>query len=56
MAFVGKSKKTQQQFETPEEMYLRGALPRTADAVSSLWIHQGDVLRAYAEKHQATPF
>ena len=54
MAFVGKSKKTQQRFETPEEMYLRGALPRTADAVSSLWIHQGDVLRAYAEKHQST--
>jgi DEAD/DEAH box helicase len=55
MAFVGKSKKVQQQFETPEEMYLRGALPRTGDAVSSLWIHQGDVLRAYAEKHQNTP-
>jgi len=55
MAFVGKSKKIQQQFPSPEEMYLRGALPRTADAVSSLWIHQGDVLRAYADKHQATP-
>jgi len=54
MAFVGKSKRAQQQFETPEEMYLRGALPRTGDAVSSLWIHQGDVLRAYAEKHQDT--
>lgn len=33
-------------------MSLRGALPRTTDAVSSLWIHQGDVLRAYAERHQ----
>lgn len=54
MAFVGKSKRAQQQFETPEEMYLRGALPRTGDAVSSLWIHQGDVLRAYAEKHHDT--
>lgn len=54
MAFVGRSKKVQQQFETPEEMYLRGGLPRTGDAVSSLWIHQGDVLRAYAEKHQDT--
>jgi hypothetical protein len=54
MAFVGKSKKVQQQFETPEEMYLRGALPRTADAVSSLWVHQGDVLRTYAEKHKDT--
>jgi hypothetical protein len=52
MAFVGKTRKAQQQFEAPEEMYLRGALPRTADAVSSLWIHQGDVLRAYADDHQ----
>ncbi|MBS1691175.1 MAG: DEAD/DEAH box helicase [Actinobacteria bacterium] len=54
MAFVGRSKRVAQQFETPEEMYLRGALPRTGNAVSSLWIHQGDVLRAYAEKHQDT--
>lgn len=54
MAFVGKTRKAQQQFETPEELYLRGALPRTDDAVSSLWIHQGDVLRAYAEKHEET--
>ncbi|MEU6645886.1 DEAD/DEAH box helicase [Saccharomonospora sp. NPDC046836] len=54
MAFQGKTKKVQQQFGSPEEMYLRGSLPRTADAVSSLWIHQGDVLRAYAEKHQDT--
>lgn len=55
MAFIGKSKRPTQQFESPEELYLRGALPRTADAVSGLWIHQGDVLRAYAEKHQNTP-
>lgn len=55
MAFQGKTKKVQQQFDSPEEMYLRGSLPRKADAVSSLWIHQGDVLRAYAEKHQDTP-
>lgn len=54
MAFVGRSKKVQQQFDTPEEMYLRGGLRRTGDAVSSLWIHQGDVLRAYAQKHQDT--
>ena len=26
MSFVGKSKKAQQQFETPEAMYLRGPL------------------------------
>ncbi|MEI2713597.1 MAG: DEAD/DEAH box helicase [Nocardioides sp.] len=55
MAFQGKTKKVQQQFDTPEEMYLRGSLPRTAGAVSGLWIHQGDVLRAYAEVHQKTP-
>lgn len=54
MAFQGKTKKIQQQFDSPEEMSLRGALPRTTDAVSSLWIHQGDVLRAYAERHQNT--
>lgn len=33
-------------------MYLRGALPRTGEAASSLWTHQGDVLRAYAEKYR----
>lgn len=54
MGFQGKTKKVQQQFDSPEEMYLRGPLPRTADAVSSLWSHQSDVLRAYAEKHQDT--
>jgi hypothetical protein len=55
MGFQGKTKKVQQQFDSPEEMSLRGPLPRTADAVSSLWSHQSDVLRAYAEKHQDTP-
>lgn len=55
MAFQGKTTKVQQQFDTPEEMYLRGSLPRTTEAVSGLWIHQGDVLRAYAEEHQDTP-
>lgn len=55
MAFQGKTRKVQQKFDSPEEMYLRGALPRTVDAVSSLWIHQGDVLREFAKKHQETP-
>lgn len=55
MAFVGKTKKVTQHFDTPEEMYLRGALPRTGEAIPSLWLHQGDVIRAYAEKHQHTP-
>lgn len=54
MAFVGKARKTQQQFESPEELYLRGAMPRTAEAVGSLWTHQSDALRAYAEKHAET--
>ncbi|MDH3052540.1 DEAD/DEAH box helicase [Gordonia alkanivorans] len=55
MAFQGKSKKANQQFSSPEELYLSGTLPRTTDAVDSLWLHQGDVIRAYAEKHQNTP-
>jgi hypothetical protein len=54
MAFVGKTKKAPQQFETPEELYSRGTLPRTTKAVDSLWLHQGDVLRAYAEEHHTT--
>jgi hypothetical protein len=54
MAFVGKTKKAQQQFESPEEMYLSGTLPRTTEAVDGLWVHQGDVIRAYAEHHQKT--
>lgn len=55
MAFKGPAKKVQQQFDSPEEMYARGSMPRTTDAVSSLWVHQGDVLRAYAAGHQQTP-
>ena len=55
MAFLGKTNPTVQQFSSPEELYLSGTLPRTADAVGSLWTHQGDVIRGYAEKHQDTP-
>ena len=55
MAFLGKTKPTVQQFSSPEELYLSSTLPRTADAVGSLWTHQGDVIRGYAEKHQDTP-
>ncbi|UOR02393.1 DEAD/DEAH box helicase [Leucobacter allii] len=55
MAFHGKAKKTQQEFESPEELYLRGALGRTGEAVPSLWLHQGDVIREYAKEHQSTP-
>lgn len=55
MAFLGKTKRTVQQFPSPEELYLSGTLPRTSAAVDSLWLHQGDVIRAYAEGHQDTP-
>lgn len=55
MAFLGKTKRTIQQFSSPEELYLSGTLPRTTAAVDSLWLHQGDVIRAYAEEHQNTP-
>ncbi|MFC7925177.1 DEAD/DEAH box helicase [Microbacterium laevaniformans] len=55
MAFVGKSKKAVQQFDTPEEMYLSPTMPRTNKAVPGLWVHQGDVIRTYAEQHTQTP-
>jgi len=55
MAFVGKTKRVVQQFPSPEELYLSGTLPRTTAAVGSLWLHQGDVIRAYAENYQNTP-
>lgn len=54
MAFHGKTKRVQQQFPSPEEMYLSGTLARTTEAVDGLWLHQGDVIRAYAEHHQDT--
>jgi hypothetical protein len=53
--FHGKAKRAAQQFPSPEELYLSGTLPRTTAAVDSLWLHQGDVIRAYAEHHQNTP-
>lgn len=55
MAFLGKTKRTVQEFLSPEELYLSGTLPRTTAAVDSLWLHQGDGIRAYAEGHQDTP-
>ncbi|MER5845834.1 DEAD/DEAH box helicase [Streptomyces sp. NPDC002012] len=54
MAFQGKTKRTQHQFPSPEELYLSGTLPRTTEAVDGLWLHQGDVIRAYAEQHHTT--
>ncbi|MER6532078.1 hypothetical protein [Streptomyces sp. NPDC001508] len=55
MAFQGKTKRTQQPFPSPEELYLSSTLPRTNTAVDGLWLHQGDVIREYAERHQRTP-
>lgn len=54
MAFQGKTRRAMQQFPSPEEMYLSGTLPRTMEAVDSLWLHQGDVIRAYAEGNEGT--
>jgi hypothetical protein len=54
VAFVGKTRKAVQQFDTPEEMYLSPTMPRTGKAVQGLWVHQGDVIRSYAEKHTET--
>lgn len=53
-ADIGKTKRAVQQFSSPEELYLSGTLPRTTGAVDSLWLHQGDVIGAYAENHQHT--
>ena len=55
MAFQGKTNPLQQQFPSPEELYLSGTLPRTTEAVDGLWLHQGDVIRAYSDHHQTTP-
>ncbi len=49
LALVGKLRKAQQQFETPEELYGWGSLGRTEDAVRSLRGYQTHALRAYAE-------
>ena len=54
MAFQGKARRGTQQFPSPEELYLSGTLPRTMTAVDSLWLHQGDVIRAYAQNHRST--
>lgn len=55
MTFQGKSRRTRQEYVSPEEMYAKGALRRTGNAVAALWVHQGDVIRSYADNHQATP-
>ena len=54
MAFRGKAQQSHETFTSPEEMYLSGALKRTTEAVPALWLHQGDVIRKYAEDHQDT--
>ncbi len=54
MAFVGRTKKIVQQFDTPEEMYLSPTMPRSNEAVPGLWLHQGDVIRAYSTEYTQT--
>lgn len=54
MAFKGKPKNENKEHLNPEELYLSGDLPRKGDAVDSLWAHQGDAIRTYAELHQNT--
>lgn len=39
--------------ESPEALYRD--LPRKPDAVSGLWLHQGDILRSYAADHVHRP-
>jgi hypothetical protein len=39
--------------ESPEALYRD--LPRKPDAVPGLWVHQGDILRAYADAHVDAP-
>jgi hypothetical protein len=38
---------------SPEALYRD--LPRKPGAVPGLWLHQGDILRAYASDHGDTP-
>lgn len=53
--FKGKPAAPSPRPETPEELYVRGGLGRTQEAVQGLWVHQGDVLRKYAAQHVNTP-
>jgi hypothetical protein len=52
MAFKAKETKSIRP-ATPEELY--NELPRTQEAVKGLWVHQGDVLRAYAADYVEKP-
>lgn len=54
MAFHSKSREKHSTYGSPEELYLRGALKRTKNAVDSLWLQQGDVIRTYTQ-YQETP-
>jgi len=52
MAFRGTPPKAARP-ATLEELYKE--LPRKRGAVSGLWLHQGDILRAYLADHEGTP-
>lgn len=55
MAFKGKEDTKAGRSATPEELYNNGGLPRMKDAVKGLWLHQGDVIRAYAAEYADKP-
>lgn len=52
MAFRSRSGE-QSVYGTPEQLHRN--LPKGPDAVPNLWMHQGDVLRAYVSKYQDSP-
>lgn len=41
--------------ETPSPADLYRALPRRAEAPAAIWLHQGDLLRAYHQRQQVAP-
>lgn len=55
MAFKGKDKTRAAGAATPFDLYISGGLPRTQEAVPGLWVHQGDVVRAWHADHADDP-
>lgn len=51
MPFVGREK-AKSRPATIEDLY--NELPRTKQAVKGLWLHQGDILRAYVDEYEDT--
>lgn len=55
MAFKGKDKSRSGNAASPLDLYTSGGLPRTQEAVPGLWVHQGDVVRAWHADHANDP-